>query len=229
MDETYARTYPPAPWHLRGTMYAALWRLPGRLLPGHWELPEPARPLLVGRHALVVTAWVDYRPGGTLAYRELLVALAVRERWRVAACAVEAWVDDERSLAGGRALWGVPKRPGSFAFAAPSPRGTVRTGLFPDGRAATGDAGAPVTAWHQDLLRLPGPLPARGRLLQPAPGPPGGRRTLRVPLRLTGRVRLGRARLAARPGGPLAFLAGRTPLLALSVRDFRFTVGRAGS
>ncbi|MGX1127938.1 hypothetical protein RKD49_000128 [Streptomyces glaucescens] len=219
MDERY----PPQPWHLRGNGYLALWRLPADRIPGHWRLPDSVRPLLFGRHALVATAWVDYRPGGTLAYRELLVALAVRERRRIAACAVEAWVDDERSLTGGRALWGVPKQLGTFAFTT-SPGGRVRTSLSPEDLPAD----EPVTAWHQDLLRLPARLPLRGRLLQPAPGPVVPPETVRVPLRLSGSLCLGRARLAARPGGPLGCLVGRTPVLALSLKDFRFTVGDAG-
>ena len=81
-------------------------------------------------------------------------------------------------LVGGRALWGVPKQLGTFAFT-PS-TGRVRTRPSPKDLPAD----EPVTAWHQDLLRLPARLPLRGGLLQPAPGPAVPPKTVRVPLRL---------------------------------------------
>ncbi|MGW5136690.1 acetoacetate decarboxylase family protein [Streptomyces sp. NPDC004135] len=218
--------FPPEPWHLRGDMFAALWRVPRREMPG-WRLPAGVRPLRLGGSCLVVTFWVDYRPGGTLAYRELLVALAVRDRRGPAACAVEAWVDDARSRAGGRTLWGIPKELGSFAFG-PAPLPSARPGRAPVrtrmvvGRGGEG-FGPVVTGLHRDLLPLPGRLPVRGRLLQPHPV--HGR--CEVPLRLSGRARLGQARMTAEPGGPLSCLDGRSALLAASIRDFRMTVGRA--
>ncbi|MFF8669987.1 acetoacetate decarboxylase family protein [Streptomyces sp. NPDC015242] len=219
-----AEPFPPEPWHLRGDMVTAVWLVPGRETPG-WRLPAGVRPLRLGRFWVLVTFWVDYRPGGTLAYRELLVALAVRDRRGPAACAVEAWVDDPRSLAGGRTLWGIPKELGSFGFGPATPStggGATRTRLVVRGGPA--GPGAVVTGTQQDLLPLPGRLPVRGRLLQPHPV----HGTCAVPLRLSGRVRLGRARLTAEPGGPLACLDGRRAVLAATIRGFRMTVGRAG-
>ncbi|MFI8219588.1 acetoacetate decarboxylase family protein [Streptomyces sp. NPDC085932] len=219
--------FPPEPWRLRGDMFVALWRVPRPDVPGG-RLPTGVRPLRLGGSCLMVTFWVDYRPGGTLAYRELLVALAVRDRRGPAACAVGAWVDDERSLAGGRALWGIPKELGSFAFGpAPLPssrsgRAAVRTRMVVE-RGGRG-LDPVVTGLHRDLLSLPGRLPVRGRLLQPHPV--HGR--CDVPLRLSGRVRLGRARVQAEPGGPLSFLDGRRAVLAASIRGFRMTVGEEG-
>ncbi|MGW7276481.1 acetoacetate decarboxylase family protein [Streptomyces sp. NPDC054864] len=229
--------YPPQPWHLRGSMYLAWWRLPTRLMPDHWRLPASARPLVVGRSVSLVTFWVDNQPGGTLAYRELLVALAVRERRRVAACAMDAWVDNEQSLRGGRELWGVPKQLGSLFFSGTAPtsraghrgwvRGTVRTCLVPRTRATGGRGQEPVTGLHQDLLRFPGRLTLRSHLLQPSPDSPGRlEETEYVPLLLSGTAHLGRARLATHAGGPLGYLSGRRPWLALSMQDFRFTVGQ---
>ncbi|MER8224331.1 acetoacetate decarboxylase family protein [Streptomyces sp. NPDC094143] len=222
-----AQPFPPEPWHLRGEMFTALWRVPRREVPD-WRLPAGARPLRLGRSCLVVTFWVDYRPGGTLAYRELLVALAVRDRRGPAACAVEAWVDDPRSLAGGRTLWGIPKKLGSFVFG-PATRPSSRPGRAAVSTRLVVEEGGPgpdpvVTGLHRDLLPLPGRLPVRGRLLQPHPV----HGTCEVPLRLSGRARLGRARMTVGPGGPLSCLDGRGTVAAVSIRDFRMTVGTAG-
>ena len=67
-----------------------------------------------------------------------------------------------------------------------------------------------------------------GACCSPAPGPAVPPKTVRAPLRLSGRPCSGRARLVTRPGGPLGYLAGRTPLLALSLKACRFTVGDVG-
>ncbi|MFJ4569212.1 acetoacetate decarboxylase family protein [Streptomyces caelestis] len=210
--------FPPEPWHLRGDMFVGLWLVPRKELPG-WPLPAGVRPVRLGRRCALLTFWVDYRPGGTLAYRELLVALAVRDGRGPAACAVEAWVDDERSLAGGRALWGVPKQRGNFVFGGTL---TSRARVSVEQDEPVRDAGGPsVMGHHRDLLPLPGRLPVRGRLVQPHPV----HGVCDVPMRLSGRVRLGRARLVAEPGGPLDCLAGRKALLAASVRGFRMIVG----
>ncbi|MBH5333430.1 acetoacetate decarboxylase family protein [Streptomyces pactum] len=206
-------------------MYLAVWPVPVRRLPAD-RLPPGVRPLTVAGRGVVVTFWVDYRPGGVLAYRELLVAVAVRHGRRIACTAVSVWVDDERSMAGGRELWGIPKDLGTFTFDVTAPAGgrrrsrggTVRT------RLRTGDADGPAvaTGTFRDLLRLPGRWPVRSHLVQRR----SDGRVCEVPLRLTGTVSPGRARLSVPPTGPLAHLHGRRPLLALALRDFRFTVGR---
>ncbi|MFD5103698.1 acetoacetate decarboxylase family protein [Streptomyces albidochromogenes] len=215
--------FPPEPWLLRGDMYASLWWLPVRSVP-RWPLPPEVRPLVVAGRCVLVTFWVDYRPGGTLAYRELLVALVVRHRRSVAGTAVAVWVDDERSLAGGRALWGIPKELGSLTVAparsAGQEAGQVRLGL------STGGPGrdTAVRGAYRDLVRLPGRIRVRGRLVQRHDtGEPR-----HVPLRVTGSPALGRMRLAAAGAGPLAFISGRRPFLTVSLRDFRFAVGRTG-
>ncbi|MFJ8692332.1 acetoacetate decarboxylase family protein [Streptomyces roseolilacinus] len=216
-------SYPPPPWYLRGTMHAALWQVHEHRLP-RWPLPAGVRPLRLGRRCGVVTFWVDYRPGGTLAYRELLVALAVRRGGSVGACAVEAWVDDSRSLAGGRALWDIPKRPAAFLFdrSAPSlPSTAMLTGRAPE----PSGKGPAVTALHRPLVRLPGRLPLRARLFQPALDRRRG--PCEVPLRVSGTVWLTRTRLRTAPGAPLDYLTGLRPLAACSLRDFDFTIGPA--
>ncbi|WP_391960898.1 acetoacetate decarboxylase family protein [Streptomyces somaliensis] len=199
--------------------------MPGDRLPP-WPLPAGVDALRLGRWRALVTFWVDYRPGGTLAYRELLVALAVRRGGSLGACAVEAWVDDPRSLAGGRALWGVPKRPAAFVFTRPAPR-LLSTAMRADAPPAHPRWDPPVSALHRPLVRLPGRLPLRARLFQPAPDGRGD--PCEVPLRLTGAPWITRTRLRTAPGAPLDYLAGLRPLAACSLRDFRLTVAPARS
>ncbi len=222
--------FPPSPWHLTGDMVVSLWRVPADDLPP-WPLPHGVRPWVVRRRATLLTFWVDYRPGGVLAYREFLIALAVRHGRGLAGSTVAAWVDDERSLAGGRALWGIPKEPGVIA-------------LGTDGRGElTADGIPPVRVTYRDMLRLPFRLPARAHLVQRLPDDT----QCSVPMRVSGRPALGRSRVttgagvrgqlldgsAGRQSGvapgasaALSVLARHRPLLSLAVRDFRGTVGR---
>ncbi|GHF56424.1 acetoacetate decarboxylase family protein [Streptomyces thermodiastaticus] len=214
---------PPEPWHLCGDMHAALWLLPGSALPP-WTVPEGVRPVSVGGRRALVTFWVDYRAGGDLAYRELLIALVVRRGRTVAATSVQAWVDDERSMAGGRRLWAIPKELADLRFETPAGSGHRRTALYARMTSRRADRREPAaTALCQELLRLPLRLPLRAHLLQ--------RRddgtTCRVPLRVVGRPSLTRVRCRVDPHGPLGYLSGRTPVAAVSLRDFRFTVGSA--
>ncbi|MGW3359313.1 acetoacetate decarboxylase family protein [Streptomyces bungoensis] len=218
------RPYPPEPWQLRGDMHVALWLVPGDDLP-HWPLPDGVHAVSpAGRRRLLVTFWVDYRSGGDLAYRELLVAIVVRRAARLAATAVQVWVDDERSLAGGRQLWAIPKERAAFDFR-PLPltrhrAGGLRAAMTTEGP-AQGEPDASVLC--HDLLRLPVRLPVRAHLLQRR----GDGTACDVPLRLAGRPSLGRTRLRVRPDGPLAYLSGHKPVASVSLRDFRFTVGSA--
>ncbi|MEU6687776.1 acetoacetate decarboxylase family protein [Streptomyces sp. NPDC046832] len=192
-------------------MIVSLWRVPVGELPS-WPLPPGIRPWVVRRRATLATFWVDYQPGGDLAYREFLVALVVRQGHRLTAGSVAAWVDDERSLAGGRALWGIPKELGTI---------TVRV----DSRGALGELTAPgvpaVRLTYRDVLRLPFRLPARAHLVQQLSD--GSR--CRVPLRITGRPALGRGRVTPGPGAPLSVLGRHRPLLSVALRDFRGVVG----
>jgi hypothetical protein len=201
-------------------MHAALWFVPRRTLPP-WPLPAGAEAVSLAGRNLLVTFWVDYK-GGDLAYHELLVALVVRRAAGVAATAVQAWVDDERSLTGGRQLWAIPKEPAAFAF-----RPLVRTRRRPGGLRATMTLDGrtqqepDASGACQELLRFPLRVPFQAHLLQPrADGT-----VCRVPLRVTGRPSMSRLRLRVRPGGPLAYLAGRRPAAAVSLRDFRFVIG----
>ncbi|MEU1006477.1 acetoacetate decarboxylase family protein [Streptomyces tibetensis] len=209
--ERPAVPFPPSPWHLTGDMIVSLWRVPVGELPP-WSLPSGTRPWIVRRRATLVTFWVDYRPGGVLTYREFLIALVVRHGRRLAASTVAAWVDDERSLAGGRALWGIPKERGAIT-------------LHAEGRSARGELTVPgtptVRLTYRDVLRLPCRLPARAHLFQQLPDG----EECRVPMRISGQPALGRGRVMTGAEDPLSALGRHRPLLSLALRDFRSVVG----
>ncbi|MGW6548129.1 acetoacetate decarboxylase family protein [Streptomyces massasporeus] len=209
--ERPAVPFPPSPWRLTGDMVVSLWRVPADDLPS-WPLPAGVRPWIVRRSATLVTFWVDYRPGGVLAYREFLIALAVRHGHRLAGSTVAAWVDDDRALAGGRVLWGIPKEQGVFTLRADSR--STRAELTADGI-------PPVRFTYQDVLRLPFRLSARAHLVQQL----SDGTECRVPMRISGRPALGRGRLSTGPEAPWSVFARRQPVLSLAVRDFRGILG----
>jgi hypothetical protein len=191
--------YPPPPWRLHGTLHAALWRIPRGTLPG--PLPSGARPLGWGGTALLLTVRADWDDRGDLAYRELVVAVPVRLGWRVGATVTAAWVDSPASLAGGRALWAIPKRLGRFATVA--------------SRTTLADTDGPVAATDDRAGRtLPFRLPVRLLTLQP-----GDDGLVATRSRATGRLGFGGAAWDLPATGPLAMLAGRRPLLTVRLAD----------
>jgi hypothetical protein len=191
--------YPSPPWRLRGTVQAALWRMPRAALPG--PLPDGARPLGWGGSALLATVRAEWGSGGDLAYGELVVAVPVRLGRRVGVTITAAWVDSPAALAGGQALWAIPKRLGRFGTA--------------DRQTALMDADELVAAFTDRPGRvLPLRLPVPLLMLQPEAG---GVRITRAAA--TGRPRLGGPGWEFSPDGPLALLAGKRPLLALTLAD----------
>ncbi|MFJ5998867.1 acetoacetate decarboxylase family protein [Streptomyces sp. NPDC092370] len=192
-------------------MVVSLWRVPVAELPP-WSLPSGVRPWIVRRRATLVTFWVDYRPGGVLAYREFLIALAARHGRRVVASTVAAWVDSEQSVAGGRALWGIPKELGTI---------TLHVGSRGARAELTAGGVSPVRFAYGDALRLPVRLPARGRLIQQL----SDGTVCSVPMRISGRPALGRGRVTAEREAPLSVLTRHQPLLSVALRDFRGMVG----
>ncbi|MGW2565032.1 acetoacetate decarboxylase family protein [Streptomyces sp. NPDC001537] len=195
-------------------MISSVWQVPQAELPP-WPLPRGVRPWVAGKRCTLVTFWVDYQPGGVLAYREFLIALAVRHGRRLAASTVAAWVDDERALVGGRTLWGIPKQLGTITLEREAD--STRSELTGTGTTAA------VRAVHRDMLRLPFRLPARAHLVQELPDGT----TCRVPLRIQGRPAVARTRVETAPTPALSFLTHRRPLLSLAVRGFHGTVGHS--
>ena len=121
-------SYPPEPWVLCGQMHVSVWLPPRGSRPSH-PVPSGIRRLLVAGRTVVGTAWVDYQPGGVLAYRELLAAMLVRDGVRPRATITGIWVDSvpSRATVNPRPP-GYGRRPGSSSTAAIG--GSHRTGRW---------------------------------------------------------------------------------------------------
>jgi hypothetical protein len=70
-------SYPPPLWHLRGAAYLLLWQVRASRLPQAY-LSRDVRPMTVLGRVLADTAFAVYEPGGTLAYKELQLAVQMR-------------------------------------------------------------------------------------------------------------------------------------------------------
>lgn len=198
--------YPPEPWDLRGQLHASVFLVPLRAVPRD-EVPPDWRPVRLGPLAVVGAAWVSYEPGGVLSYRELMATVLARRGLRVAPSIARIWVDSEASRDGGRALWGIPKELAEFEF-----HGADFT--------ATEDGHAIARGTVRPFAWLPGRWPVRFTVAQILDG-----RVKVTPVRSRSRLGLSRARFAADPSGPLAFLARRRPVLTLTIGDFRMQFG----
>ena len=197
-----SESYPPEPWLLRGDLHTSVFLVPLADVPV--DLPPGWRAVRLGRFGVVATAWATYRPGGVLAYDELMSTLLVRRGWRVLPTVTHIWVDSPASRDGGRELWGIPKQLAKFgSFLAATDDGPIATGTV-----------AP-------LVTLPWRLPGGFAVVQRLAG------SAKVtPVRFRARLGLSRSTFTADSGGPLAFLAGRRALVSFAVLDFRMIFGR---
>ncbi len=84
--------HPPAPWHLNGELVVV--------------------PALTSARQLGGVMLANYT-SGTLVYRELIVFSHATTRGMVVS---HIYVDDEQSLSGGRAIWGLPKELADFEY-----------------------------------------------------------------------------------------------------------------
>jgi hypothetical protein len=198
--------FPPEPWRLCGDLHTSVFLVPLADLPVN--LPPGCRPIRLGRFGIVATAWVSYRPGGVLAYDELMSTALVRIGWRLLPTITHIWVDSPASRDGGRALWGIPKELARFQF----------TGS----RFAAGDDNGAIAAGTvTPRLSLPGRLPVRIQIAQTLAGA-----AKLTPMSARTRISVARTTFDADPAGPLAFLAGRRRLVSFSLLDFQMTFGR---
>jgi hypothetical protein len=209
--------YPPEPWDLRGRMYLSVFSVPRAALP---ELPATVAAAVrpPGARALVGAAWVDYRPGGVLSYRELLAAVLVREGGRARFSITDIWVDSVASRDGGRALWGIPKDLARLTLRPGTAGGTLAAASV---GAEPGSEPAPIgVAAFRAGRRLPGRWPIRMTVLQAY-----GDGVRRTHVRGHTGLRLGRATWRVDARGPLGYLAGRRPLVTLTLTDFSMRFG----
>jgi hypothetical protein len=171
----------------------------------------PVRPVTVSGRAVVGTAFVDYRPPG-LAYHEVLAAVLVRRGARFGVSIARIWVDSPVSRAGGRELWGIPKESADFEW--------TDFEWSSDLAASARDARGPIASVRVRPSRFGARLPAAVSTWQAF-----GAGLARTPLRATGHVTPARATWDVDPGGPLAWLLPRRPLLSVAVRGLRMTFG----
>lgn len=201
-----AAPYPPEPWQLRGQLYGSAFLVPLASVPVY--LPAGCRPVRAGRFGIVGVVWVDYERGGVLSYRELMATLLVRRGLRPSPTITHIWVDSVESRDGGRALWGIPKGLAEFEFDAGRFVARLEGSVIARGTA-------------RERLRLPGRWPVRFAIAQTLHG------TTKIsPVRSRSSVALGQATFEPERTGPLAFLAGRRPLVSFVLGDFRMTFGR---
>jgi Acetoacetate decarboxylase (ADC) len=210
--------YPPAPWALRGQMYFSVWRVPVERV--QVRLDPTFELLSLAGRVCVAACFVDYQEGRVLTYGELFgaVSVKVRDTRRYGFTVTHMWVDSERSMHGGRALWGMPKELARFELDHQPPEGAF--------------AGASWDPRGNELARvrfkaIPGLLPRFVRI-------PLGLPNLQV---LHGRAHAPRGAIRFSPQllradwsipaeSPLASLgiAGVRPWLSGQVRDFEWNL-----
>ncbi|GAA1191532.1 acetoacetate decarboxylase family protein [Prauserella alba] len=200
--------YPPAPWHLAANAYLSLWPVPVASLP---RLPAAERPVTASGTAFVVTAWFDYLPSGQMSYRELLSAVVVRGGLTPTATITEIWVDSPASLAGGRALWAIPKDLARLEFTG----GHAFTAT-----ASTDGGGWIATAAFSPRPCLPTRLPASFAIRQESSEGP-----LTSAVRSAAKPGAAAAAWNINPDGPLGYLAERSPLFSAHLSGARIRFG----
>ncbi|MGW1540098.1 acetoacetate decarboxylase family protein [Streptomyces sp. NPDC002309] len=200
-------SYPAEPWHLAGQMYLSLWLVPRTELPA---VAPGTRPVVIAGRGLVGAAWVVYENDSVLRYNELLRAVLVRAEARPRVCVTDIWVDSDASMAGGRALWGIPKEMATFEV------------LRADGVsfAAKTEQGVLATGCHTERGRLPGRWPLSFTLAQALNGA-----VTTSAVRGIAALRPARAVWTAAADERLGALGRRAPLVSLVLRDFTLRLG----
>lgn len=114
MDAARTLPYPPPPWRLRGSVVLIpAWIPPARAAP--WLDTDVTAIALPGGRGLGGVLLGLYGEGSTLRYAELIAFCALAPTGWVVSHIV---VDDAASVAGGRAVWGLPKELAAFRWRA---------------------------------------------------------------------------------------------------------------
>lgn len=214
-------SYPPAPWHLRGTAYISLWQAEEVRLPGGC-LPRGIEPVRILGRVLVGTAVAVYEPGGMLAYNEVLMAVAVHRGIRPALTVPHIWVDHPASIAGARAMWSIPKQEATFQI-----RGGGTSERPFEAQAVTPEGQLIADLRFQRSAPLPGRWPVYMTLVQGS-----GMGTGRPEVQVTeasawARCALGASTWRFGQQSPLYFLQDRAPFLSLQLGGLSLGIGRA--
>lgn len=200
-------TYPPAPWQMHGQLWLSLFRVR--------DGDHPDRPAGVYGAALV-----SYEDPSPLTYSELLVARPVRQAGGRRVHITDIWVDSEDSLHGGRDLWAIPKDLCDFE------RTTTGSRVQRTSWSTTLD-GAPVAAARfTDASRLAPRTPFAGSTWQQrGPQDEGPDREVVAELKGSSKALPCSASWDFDRRGPLAWLAGRRPLMSFRMTDFSMSFG----
>lgn len=214
-------SYPPAPWTLRGDLWCSTF----------WvgSSHETSGPGGVRPRGVYGCALVDYRSGGVLTYRELLVA-RLRRPLTPRVTITDIWVDSAVSLAGGRELWAIPKGMAALDFDASGSGGSGMrldaSVALPPGEPVPGPV-VTVSARTAGPLKVPAPFSfgtVQRREHVPGSGPA---RRGEITTTVSGRARLAPARSSwtFEPAGALGWLADARQLGSFVLADFTMTFG----
>lgn len=108
--------YPPAPWTLQGHAMTLIRLMDIAAVRPFVPSELAIVPVLPGK-TLGLVYGSRYESGSTLEYSELIVSAAlVRLGWRLGAWISHIYVDHEKSIAGGREIWGLPKEWADFKW-----------------------------------------------------------------------------------------------------------------
>lgn len=192
-------SYPPAPWQMHGQLWVSLFRV----RPGDHPDREPG---------VYGVALVKYEEPSPLTYGELLVARPVDKAVNI----TDIWVDSPASVAGGRALWAIPKDLCDFhldiATHGPVTRAAWDVSL--DGQPI-------VSARFTDVARAGLRLPFKGSTWQQREDGE------EVTAALTGSSKAlpARSHWSFAPDGPLGWLAGKRTIASFRQADFEMSFG----
>ncbi|WP_435771224.1 acetoacetate decarboxylase family protein [Nocardioides sp. SYSU DS0651] len=195
-------SYPPAPWHMHGSLWLSVFRLAEDVDDRH-----PA-----GQYGV---ALVGYEEPSPLTYGELLVARTVKNAdSRGAVTITDIWVDSAASQAGGRELWAIPKELCDF-----DRESTYRGPVTRSEWTATVERRPIVEARFTDVSRLAPRLPVKGLVEQP--GIPEHPETADVVMKGTAKALPCRAHWSFAADGPLGFLRTARQLGSFRMASFR--------
>ncbi|MEO5653621.1 MAG: acetoacetate decarboxylase family protein [Marmoricola sp.] len=199
--------YPDAPWPMHGQLWLSLFRVRAG--------DHPDRPAGVYGAALVA-----YEAPSPLTYSELLVARPVNGPVNGKANITDIWVDSADSRDGGRELWAIPKDLGAFEHE------TTGGKLQRTSWSASLDGRPIATARFTDISRATFRTPFRGGTRQQFPvGHARAGAEVVAPLSGSARALPCRGSWDFDEQGPLAWLAGKRPLMSLRMADFAMSFG----
>lgn len=199
--------YPAAPWQMVGSLWLSVFRLK--------DAVDDLRPA-----GVYGAAFVSYTEGSPLTYSELLVARALpkSEGKGRKVSITDIWVDSPASVAGGRALWAIPKGLCDFTLE------TSHTGPLSRTEWSASAQRHPIaSARFTDVSRAALRVPFKGGTWQPELPEGGGDMT--ATLQGSAKTLPCRGRWEFDRSGPLSWLAEAHPLVSARMSAFRMSFG----